>query len=30
MKNAKENSVQGTDWASNRGCLKFDKVEANV
>jgi len=26
MKDVKENSVQGTDWDSNRECLKFDKV----
>jgi len=26
MKDAKEYSVQGTDWDSNCECLKFDKV----
>jgi len=26
MKDVKENSVQWTDWDSNRECLKFDKV----
>jgi len=26
MKDVKENSVQWTDWGSNRECLKFDKV----
>jgi len=26
MKDLKENSVEWTDWDSNRECLKFDKV----
>jgi len=26
MKDVKENSVQWTDWDSNRQCLKFDNV----
>jgi len=26
MNDVKENSVQWTDWGSNRECLKFDKV----
>jgi len=26
MKDVKENSVQWTDWDSNRECLKYDKV----
>ena len=26
MKDVKESAVQWTDWDSNRGCLKFDKV----
>jgi len=26
MKDAKENSVQRTDWDNNHECLKFDKV----
>jgi len=26
MKDVEENSVQWTDWDSNRECLKFDKV----
>jgi len=25
MKDLKENSIQWTDWDSNRECLKFDK-----
>jgi len=29
MKDVKENSVQWTDWDSNRECLKFDKVGAH-
>jgi len=27
MKDVKENSVQWTDWDSNRECLKFNKVD---
>jgi len=26
MKDVKENSVQWTDWDSDRECLKFDEV----
>jgi len=30
MKDVRENSVQWTDWDTNRECLEFDKVWANI